>query len=392
MKRIKKEKTKRKRTTTLRIFPIIPPENEEILQNITERNENIFQIRRDLDNDLSEIIYNELEPKIEMRSRIVISFSSLIHRGNGELINYHHTFGGEGSFSMLSEIKDYIERCEGQRLSLEGIAWSRAYLPPSKIIDKKGAHEGRVEFTEVKVKVIHSSEPLIGCGKLPEHLSNKKCLYAVDGKDDNMCFWRCMAIKLNIIGGKERPEKDIEKIALKLARDFYNNQKLKASEVRPTKLVDFEKIAKMFSINIRVYEQKEILKDEIWKLIFGKGQFKDNLPCLDIGLHEGHCFFIKDIEMLSKKWECSGCKQIFNRHDYLGEHVKNNSCKGGKTEVILTGKKINHIPGSSEKVFYGGNTQFSYKACRWIDEQSKIIGNTFITLYVVMAVKGVLKM
>ena len=29
---------------------------------------------------------------------------------------------------------------------------------------------------------------------------------------------------------------------------------------------------------------------------------------------------------------------------------------------------------NSEKVFYGGNTQISYKACRWLDEQSKITG------------------
>ena len=92
-----------------------------------------------------------------------------------------------------------------------------------------------------------------------------------------------------------------------------------------------------------------------------------------MGLHEGHCFFIKDIELLTKKWECSGCKQIFNRHGNYHNHVKKNICRE-KTEVICTGKKINHIPNSSEKVFYGGNTQFSYKACRWIEEQSKIIG------------------
>ena len=28
---------------------------------------------------------------------------------------------------------------------------------------------------------------------------------------------------------------------------------------------------------------------------------------------------------------------------------------------------------SSQKVFYGGNTQFSWKACRWIEHQSKLI-------------------
>ena len=28
---------------------------------------------------------------------------------------------------------------------------------------------------------------------------------------------------------------------------------------------------------------------------------------------------------------------------------------------------------SSEKVFYGGNTQFSWKACKWIEYQSELI-------------------
>ena len=29
---------------------------------------------------------------------------------------------------------------------------------------------------------------------------------------------------------------------------------------------------------------------------------------------------------------------------------------------------------SSEKVFYGGHTKFSYAACRWIEKQSELTG------------------
>ena len=29
---------------------------------------------------------------------------------------------------------------------------------------------------------------------------------------------------------------------------------------------------------------------------------------------------------------------------------------------------------SSEKVFYGGNTQFSYAACKWIERQAELLG------------------
>ena len=168
-----KSKTKRKRTTALRIFPIRPPEPEAYLQNIAERNENIIRIRRDLNNDLTETIYNELEPHIEMGSRIVFSFAASVHRGNGEIAYHAHTFRSGGTFTSLSEIKNYIEQCEGERLSLEGIAWSRAYLPAEKKIHKSGVNEGWVEFIEVKIKVIHTRQPLIGCGRLPDELRKK---------------------------------------------------------------------------------------------------------------------------------------------------------------------------------------------------------------------------
>ena len=62
--------------------------------------------------------------------------------------------------------------------------------------------------------------------------------------------------------------------------------------MRGTKLVDFEGIGKMFTVNIRLYEPED---QKIWKLVFGKHQFKKCLPCVDIGLYEGHCFYIKDI-------------------------------------------------------------------------------------------------
>ena len=92
--------------------------------------------------------------------------------------------------------------------------------------------------------------------------------------------------------GVKRPAEDTTRRALKLAREFYDDPKLKVKDVRGTKLVDFEGIGKMFTVNIRLYEPED---QKIWKLVFGKHQFKKCLPCVDIGLYEGHCFYIKDI-------------------------------------------------------------------------------------------------
>ena len=38
--------------------------------------------------------------------------------------------------------------------------------------------------------------------------------------------------------------------------------------------------------------------------------------------------------------------------------------------MIFSGGKFKHILNSSEKVFHGGETKFSYTACQWIEAQA----------------------
>ena len=90
--------------------------------------------------------------------------------------------------------------------------------------------------------------------------------------------------------GDKRPEKDTNRDALELARNFYKNPNLNREDVKPTRLVDFENIAKQLKVNIRLFEPVENNDKTVWKLVFGKNQFKKNLPCVDIGLfvYEDH--------------------------------------------------------------------------------------------------------
>ena len=39
-------------------------------------------------------------------------------------------------------------------------------------------------------------------------------------------------------------------------------------------------------------------------------------------------------------------------------------------KIVCSGGKFKRILNSSEKVFYGGDTKFSYTACQWIEEQA----------------------
>ena len=354
----------------------------------------VFKTTGNLNFDLTDIIMEKITPIIETRTKVIHAFSCVIYRGQGEKIEYSKTFKApSGTFSSLADIKEYIHQCEQKRLDLEDAeTWSKAYLPATETFDSEGVYEGRVKFTSVSTKIILSNEPLLGCGPLPKWLADKKCVYSIDKINDNLCLWRCLVIHQRIMKGKKRPEEDTNRDALKLARDFYKRPNLKRENVWPTSLVDFENIAKQFRINIRLFEPRENKEKTAWRLVFGKNQFKKNLPCVDIGLfvyedHEekqaekdnrdsrqGHCFFIKDIELLTKTWECVGCGQRFNDHCNYNRHVTNGTCDGGKTKLICKGEKFGRIMNSSEKVFYGGCKNFNYDACRWIEKQSELIG------------------
>ena len=353
----------------------------------------VFKTTGNLNFDLTDIM-KKITPIIEMRTKVIHAFSCVIYRGQGEIIEYSKTFKApSGTFSSLSDIKEYIRQCEQKRLDLEDAeTWSKAYLPATATYASKGVYEGRVLFTSVSTKIILSNEPLLGCGPLPKWLADKKCIYAIDKIDDNLCLWRCLVIHQRIMKGKKRPEEDTNRDALNLARDFYRIPCLKRVDVKRTRLVDFENIAKRFKVNIRLFEPQENKEKTAWRLVFGKNQFKKNLPCVDIGLfvyedhdkkqseadnrdqRQGHCFFIKDVSLLTKTWECCGCWQRFNRHDNYNRHVTEGTCDGGKTKLLCPGGKFERIMNSSENVFYGGNTNFSYAACQWIEKQSELTG------------------
>ena len=113
-------------------------------------------------------------------------------------------------------------------------------------------------------------------------------------------MWRCLAIhkRKDIKRGTEF----VTKAALNLAHKYYGDTKLKRKDVRPTKHVDFECIAKHHNVNIMLYEPKEDSgKDagSIWKLVYGKIQYKSDLPTVNMGLLGGHCFYIKKIDVLA---------------------------------------------------------------------------------------------
>ena len=250
----------------------------------------VYKTTGNLNFDLTDKIMEKITPIIETRTKVIHAFSCVIYRGQGEIIEYSKTFKAPpGTFSSLADIKEYIRQCEQKRLDLEDAeTWSKAYLPATATYNSKGVYEGRVRFTSVSTKIILSNEPLLGCGPLPKWLADKKCVYAIDKINDNLCFWRCLVIHQRIMKGEKRPEEETNRDALKLARDFYKRPNLKRENVWPTRLVDFENIAKQFKVNIRLFEPRENKDKTAWRLVLEKINSKRIYHVLILG-----CLFTK---------------------------------------------------------------------------------------------------
>ena len=182
-----------------------------------------IEIKGNLNNVSSKLIMEKLTPHIEMRVKVIYSFTADIYRGAGEVTEYKKTLENRGLFTSLGEIRSYIEDCEQKRLDLENEeVWAKAYMPKERTTDLKGNHMGKVMFKSVQVKLVASNEPLMGCGPLPEWLAKKQCIYAIDKYDDNLCVWRCLAIYKRLKGDStNQVEKRTCTAALKLARNYY---------------------------------------------------------------------------------------------------------------------------------------------------------------------------
>ena len=68
---------------------------------------------------------------------------------------------------------------------------------------------------QVEVKAILVEQPLLGQGRLPDWLRNKKGLYALDKFNDDLCLFRCIAMHNGTISNR-CTEKAVE-----LAKQFF---------------------------------------------------------------------------------------------------------------------------------------------------------------------------
>ena len=229
-------------------------------------------------------------------------------------------------------------------------------MPPIGTVENQQYYEGFINFTEIQIKLTRTGEPVIGAGKVVEWLVCSKSVYSPPEKQDDMCFWRCLAafFKVSDLRRLETAAKDLAKRCL--------------GRTHLSKKVSMEitsEAAQTMDTTITVYKptwQNGAVVCEL-RDRFGTGE-----QIMNIGIVEGHCYLIKDLEGLCKIWRCTKCGVAFNKASNLKRHKTEVDCSP-EPKVICEGKRVEGILSGSDKVFYGTRSGISLKAAQWIASQ-----------------------
>ena len=87
------------------------------------------------------------------------------------------------------------------------------------------------------MKAILVEQPLLGQGRLPDWLRNKKGLYAPELFDDNMCLFRCIAVHRGV-----RPDRCTEMAAIELAKQFVGTSDQQVQLLHAVEFTELKKV------------------------------------------------------------------------------------------------------------------------------------------------------
>ena len=100
---------------------------------------------------------------------------------NGKVMLFHTNLGGSPTLLTIhTAAREWLHEKHANRLNTDQVE-----RPNTRWVFQR--------WVQVEVKAI-LVEPLLGQGRLPDWLRNKKGLYALDTFDDNMCIFRCIAV------------------------------------------------------------------------------------------------------------------------------------------------------------------------------------------------------
>jgi hypothetical protein len=279
----------------------------------------------------------------------------LINIETGKRLLFYSNLGRSDSLiTNLEMARAWLTSKEEVRLSLDKL-------------DRPSTKWSFVGWSHVWLKVIMTNQPLLGRGRLPDWLRQKKGLYSLDTYDDNMCVFRCLAIHRG--ARVDRCEREV----LRLANDYYEDK-----EIKRIPLNKLAKVEEKFKIGIRVYEPNE---NGVWRLIRQPAHYdailgKDGV--MTIGFYNNHAFLITDIKKVVNIYACGHCDQQFTNSQNLQRHA--DRCSRGEAKLVCVGSQVERPESAYERAFYPrGNA--SFVSIRWIEHESRQRGSHIHHLY-----------
>ena len=153
---------------------------------------------------------------------------------------------------------------------------------------------------------------LIVCRPLLDWFRKKHCIYDIVKLDENLCVWRCLTIYKRLTRGEtNQVSKRNCDAAKNLACKYYGDKKLKKRVVSPKKSVDVEGI------------------------VYGKIQQKKDLPTLNMGLLGIYCFYMKKMDIVCKRCDSKGCRQIIMGNEDLTKCLKDERSQEEKQKLSV---------------------------------------------------------
>ena len=156
--------------------------------------------------------------------------------------------------------------------------------------------------------------PLGAGASLPSYITNNHGLANVSG-NDNLCFFRCVAVHR----GSGRWWWRCEREAKKLFNDYCMHFNIVPNTFVGVNLVDFIDLEDFFKINLVVYE----LEEGVAKLIQRSRELYSETMRLNIW--KNHLSLIVDFERYCRVYQCIHCGKLWDQNNNYYRHTK--TCK-----------------------------------------------------------------
>ena len=181
------------------------------------------------------------------------------------------------------------------------------------------------KFLNIMINVTYQENVMGAKVEMPEYLIRHKAIMTINF-DDNMCFWRCMALYKNT----DLMPKRSTTAAKSLFKEYY-----KTTTVKDYKGVDLDlellDIETYFKINIKIYELDINRKAAVYKR--STSEYQDTLY---LNLFSNHLSYIKYFDNYANSFRCNQCNKCFDEERRLTTHMKT-ACTYGIQRRIFKG-------------------------------------------------------